>query len=345
MRGVACAALAVLAWLSTASSIVSAQPAGAPARIVIEHGRFTIESSPDDAPLARRLLTASVAQDSFPGLPRPRAAVRIVLAESKASFDAMMGGSAPEWGAAFAFPDRQLILMQGAAGGSDAGDPRVVLRHELAHLALHERFGQLPPRWFDEGYASVAAGEVSRATALATSLTLVARGVPSLDSLDRWFTRGSSSVQEAYALAHTAVAELRALDMARGLDAFLSVWHATLSYDQAMRNAYGITAADFDRRFRSAVRQRFGVLAIAANLSLAVGVLSIVLAPLYLNRRRRDRARLDALRAADRAQELEAASLAALLAVEHPGLTPEPGGGGGRADEGDRNHSREGHFR
>ena len=63
---------------------------------------------------------------------------------------------------------------------SDAGDPREVLRHELAHLALHEYLGDLPPRWFDEGYASYAAREWSREDALSANVALAIRGTPTL---------------------------------------------------------------------------------------------------------------------------------------------------------------------
>jgi hypothetical protein len=299
-------------------------------------GRFTVEAATGDVTLARTLLATALAADSFPGLPRSREPVRIVVAPTAAAFRALIGDGAPEWGAAFAIPSERLVLMQGGAAGSDAGDPRVVLRHELAHLALHEWLGGLPPRWFDEGYASFAAGEVSRQDALATSLALVARGVPPLDSLDGWFLRGAGAATEAYALAHTAIAQLHALDAERGLATFLSTWRSTLSYERAMRTAYGLTARDFDRQWRGAVRQRFGVLALAANLSLAIGVLTLVLAPLYVARRRRDRARLEALRAADVVQEREAAALAALLAeahgVEAPAAAPVPGSAPGVGD-------------
>ncbi|MFP5355115.1 MAG: hypothetical protein ACLGIK_08170, partial [Gemmatimonadota bacterium] len=60
--------------------------------------------------------------------------------------------------------------MQGRRASSDAGDPIRVLRHELAHLALHEYLGDLPTRWFDEGYASYAAGEWDRDRVIATNL-------------------------------------------------------------------------------------------------------------------------------------------------------------------------------
>ena len=80
--------------------------------------------------------------------------------------------------AAVAFPGERRIVMQGRNAGSDAGDPISVLRHELAHLALHEAMGDLPPRWFDEGYASFAAAETGRDQVLSTNVALVFRGVP-----------------------------------------------------------------------------------------------------------------------------------------------------------------------
>ena len=69
-----------------------------------------------------------------------------------------VGAGAPEWGAAIAFPTENAIVMQGSRANSSAGDPSVTLRHELAHLALHEYLADIPPRWFDEGYAAFAAG-------------------------------------------------------------------------------------------------------------------------------------------------------------------------------------------
>lgn len=310
-------ALALWAVPTVRGTLARAQ--GAADGVSVTQGRFTVLSAPGDVGLARRLLADASRDDRFPGLPGSSKPVRIIIAANGAQFRALIGTGAPEWGVAFALPEERTVIMHGAATGSASGDPRTVLRHELAHLALHDHLGAVPPRWFDEGYASFAAGEVTRTEALATSVALVARGVPSLDSLDAWFAGDATSAGEAYALAHTAVAELQALDPTRGLDRFLSIWGETLSYERAMRGAYGLTAADFDRRFRAAVRRRFGVLALVANLSLAIGFLTMVLAPLYVMRRRRDRARLEALRAADAVQEREAQMLAALLAVEHGG--------------------------
>jgi hypothetical protein len=125
-----------------------------------DRGRFTIVAYKTDELLARSVLASAVARDTFPGLARPTQRVVIAIAPDHRRFREWIGPTAPEWGAAVAFPESSRIVMQGRDAGSDAGDPVAVLRHELAHLALHEALGNLPPRWFDEGYASYAANEV-----------------------------------------------------------------------------------------------------------------------------------------------------------------------------------------
>ena len=263
----------------------------------------------------RSLLNAAVQRDSFPWLPRPRARVVIAVAPDERRFRDWIGPAAPEWGAAIAFPAQRLIVMQGRTAGSDAGDPRVVLRHELAHLALEEALGELPPRWFHEGYASVAAGEWGRQEVLATSVALLLRGMPSLDSLNASLSSTAPRADAAYALAHRAVAELAALDPQRGLTLFFEYWRQTRSLEVAIRRAFGVTQAQFEERWRQRTRRQYGALAIAADLSLAAALLMTVVVPLYMARRRRDRRRLTAMRAAELAAERAAreSALAELL--------------------------------
>jgi hypothetical protein len=232
---------------TTERTVLDGVPRGAER---IDVGRLTAVAYPPDLPLARSLLAAAAARDTFPGLPRPRARVLLALAPDAATFRAWGGVGAPEWGAALAFPGQSRILMQGRAAPSSAGDPAAVLRHELAHLALHEALGDLPPRWFDEGYASYAAGEFGRDDVLAANLALVTRGVPHLDDLDAYFTAGEGSAQEGYAFAYRAVADLAALDRERGLALFFTYWRQTSRFDLAVRQAYGITADAFETEWR-----------------------------------------------------------------------------------------------
>ena len=228
----------------------------------------------------------------------------IAIAPDAQRFREWTGAGAPDWGAAIAIPDEHRIVMQGSRAGSDAGDPRAVLRHELAHLALHEYLGALPPRWFDEGYAGYAAGEWSRDEVLAANVGLVLHGIPaSLDSLEDGFHGGASRASGAYALAYRAVSDLAALDPKRGLSLFFSYWKETGSMDIAMRRAYGLTKTAFEAEWRTRTMHRYGIIALVANVSLLFALLAFLLFPLLWVRRRRNRRRLDAIRAAESAND------------------------------------------
>ncbi len=291
----------------------SARSATAPtsATVRLDRGRFTAVAYPADVLLARALLDDAARRDTFPGLRRPVARVVLVVAPDAAHFRAWGGPGAPEWGSALAFPESGRILMQGRRAGSDAGDPRAVFRHELAHLALHEQLGDLPPRWFDEGYAGFAAGEWGRDEVLAANVALLTRGVPALDSLDLLFEQGSAVAQDGYALSYRAVADLAALDPERGLSGFFAAWRETGRFDAAVRAAYGLTSTQFETAWRSRTRLRYGVLAIGANVSLVTAVGLAFMAPFWITRRRRDRARLASMRAADAAEDARAAARSA----------------------------------
>jgi hypothetical protein len=258
---------------------------------------------PHDRQLATSLAANAMAADTFPGLPRPRQPVIIAIAPDKRRFREWAGASAPEWGSAIAFPASRRIVLQGQRAGSDAGDPVAVLRHELAHLALHEYLGDLPSRWFDEGYASYAAAEWGREEVLMTSLALALRGMPTLDELEESFGGGASAAQSAYALAYRAVAEMALMDRTHGMALFLSYWRTTGSFERAMRQAYGMTVADFERRWRQRTRRQYGGLALVSNVSMAGLLLLFILTPLYVARRRRDRRRLERMKEADEAAE------------------------------------------
>ena len=293
----------------------------------LDRGRFTIVAFPSDLALARTLLAEAERNDSFPGLPRPREHVLIAIAPDSRRFREWTGAGAPDWGAAIAIPAENRIVMQGSGAGSGAGDPRAALRHELAHLALHEQLGALPPRWFDEGYAGYSAGEWSRDEVLAANLGLVLHGLPaSLDSLEVGFHGGASRASGAYALAYRAVTDLAALDPHRGLSLFFEYWKQSGSMDQAMRRAFGLTQSGFEADWRARTMRRYGALAVITNLSAIVALLAFLLFPLLWIRRRRNTRRMSVLRAAEAESEHVArtSALDALLSAALTTQTPAP---------------------
>jgi hypothetical protein len=293
----------------------------------LDAGRFTAVYFPQDERLARSLVTGAARTDSFPWLPRPRERVLIAVSPDARRFRQWAGPEAPEWGVALAFPQSRRVIIQGSAAGSAAGDPLATLRHELAHLALHERRGDRPPRWFDEGYASLAAGEWNRDDVLATNVALALRGTPTFDQLESSFSGGATAAQSAYALSYRAVAEMATLDPDRGLTLFFQYWEAGRSLDAAVRQAFGMTLSGFEREFQKRVQRRYGALALFADLTLVFLVCGLALLPFFVARRARDRRRLRDMLAADAAAEQAErdAVLAMLLGLDGPPPSPADG--------------------
>jgi hypothetical protein len=317
-RAVACVAIAL--WGLASPRVAPAQPA--PLRL--DRSRFTALFYPSEQTLAQSLVSLAIANDTFPGLPRPRQHVLLAIAPDKRRFRDWVGPHAPEWGAAVAFPDSRRIVMQGRSAGSDAGDPRSVLRHELAHLALHEYLGELAPRWFDEGYASFAARETGRDDALAANVALAIKGTPDFAQLDSEFAEGATTAQTAYALAYGAVEQLASLDTAHGLSRFFESWRKEGTMERAIRSTYGITMAEFEQRWQRQTRRRYGGLALIGDVTFGGLLLLLIILPLYLARLQRDRRRMAALVAADKAAEIAArqSAIEALLRGDEP---PETG--------------------
>lgn len=320
----AIAAACGAAMIATAAAPGGAQDAGARR---FDGGRFTVYAYPEDAPLARALLDAARARDTFPGLPRPARRVEIAIAPDARRFREWIGPGVPEWGAAIAIPAEQRTVLQGRSAPSSAGDPLVVLRHELAHLALHDALPDAEiPRWLDEGYASFAAGETGRDDFLALQLALAARRGSSFAALDSGFLGGATRASATYALATRAVQELAALDRERGLALLFAYWREGGTLDAAVRRAYGVTLAGFEVRWAERMRRRYGALAVATDLGLAGVVLLLLVGPLWWARRRRDRRRLAALVAADAAADAraQADAIEALLAAVPPPSSGAP---------------------
>jgi len=101
--------------------------------------------------------------------------------------------------------------------------------------------------------------------------------------------------------------------------------------DRAVRASYGITLADFEKRWQQRTRRRYGALALVSNVTIGGVFVLVLLLPLYIARRHRDRVRMAALVAADEAAERaarESAIEALLSGDDWPGPGDERTGAG-----------------
>jgi hypothetical protein len=203
--------------------------------------------------------------------------------------DSLTRGHAPAWGAAIALPDTRTILLR-----ADLDDIYATLRHELAHLALHQAVRVRVPLWFDEGYAAWAAGEWERLGTLELNLAVVRGEVPDLRDLDGALRGSATTADAAYALAASAVTELARRNPSGSIAPLLQRLMMGHDFEAAVLETTGLTLPRFEQQWQLRLRQRYSL----ATWLLAGGgwgIIALFLWVLVRLRRRADRDRRAAL--------------------------------------------------
>jgi hypothetical protein len=226
----------------------------------------------------------------FPGLGRMRPGPFVlVLVEDSSAMARVSRGRAPGWGAGVAFPRARTIILR-----ADQPELEQTLHHELAHLALRESVRTYLPLWFDEGYATLAAGELDRMMQLELNLAVALGRVPSLRGLDRQLRGSAQEASLAYALAATAVAELARRPPPTDLTALLARLRDGEPFSMALESTLGIPEDRFEALWRRTLRQRYGLVTWLAAGGLWF-VIALAVFVITWHRRERDRPRRAAL--------------------------------------------------
>ncbi len=264
--------------------------------------RVSVLYQPADSLTAKRVRDFLEGQRPLPGLPDTLPNdVRAVVAHSRAAFDRLTGGQVPEWGAGVALPSLNLLVVPGGQGRSLVDvEGRRVLRHEWAHLGLHQYLGALRvPRWFDEGYAQYAAGgwELSQAWRLRVLLAL--GRAPAMDSLTLQWPRERANADAAYLLAASALGYLLHESGDRGLQLFLTRWRDSGDFEAALRNTFGVSSGQLEEDWRAWVRSHYGWLFVLSRSAIFWMALALVLLLMLRSRHTRNHERLARLRATE----------------------------------------------
>lgn len=274
---------------------------GAPAEglLTVSGRRVTVHYAPADSLLAERFLAFLDDQRPLPGLPDSvPAGVDAWLAPDEAVFDSLVGGRPPEWSAGVALPSRNALIVPVYGGGlTRPGEAGRVLRHEWAHLGLHQYLGERRvPRWFDEGYAEWSGGWDAR-EAWRLRILLATGGMPRLDSLGfRWPGRADAA-RMAYLLSATVVEYLLSASGEHGLEVFLERWREGGSFEAALRSTYGVTSGQLEEDWRRFVKRRYGWLYVLSHSAVFWAFLALLLLGMAWIRRRERRRRMEKLRA------------------------------------------------
>jgi hypothetical protein len=322
-------ALLVLLVCAAVATVAAAQ---APGRV----GDVVLRVWPGSERLAASLAPRDL---EFIGLPRDilrrGTDVTVFVAPDEARFDSLTGGRAPEWGAGVAMPQLGIIVLPGyVSARTGTHDLPQILRHELAHVALQRHLGNaLVPRWFTEGYATWSAGQFDGGSGWQLRLALATDRAPALDSLTLDWPLLATDARIAYLLSASAVSYLYTLGSPQTFERFLTTWASDGDFERALREVYIVASPQFERLWRAHVKRRYGWLQVIAQTAFIWVVLTGLVLVLFVQRRRRDRRRLETMRA----NELPDAPAYWLDPPEEPGeggadtAPPPPTGHGPRA--------------
>lgn len=298
---VAFAACFVVAWGGPLGAQVPTVLDGEP-YAALRGERASVYFARSDSLVAERVLDLLDAQLPLPGLPATVPdEVTAVLTHGPEAFDQLTGGAVPEWRAGVAIPEAgMLVLPYGEGPGVLDAEGRRTLRHEWAHLGLHEYLGDLRvPRWFDEAYAQWASGGFDASEAWRLRVLLALGRAPELDSLALGWPTGLEEARTAYLLSASALAYLLEPSGDRGLSLFLERWRAERSFDSALVRTFGVTQGQFEEDWKAHVRSRYGWLLVLSRSSVFWLVLALVLLALARARRGRNREKMARLRATE----------------------------------------------
>lgn len=275
--------------------------AGPGAWRVLGTPRVSVFHAPEDSSRARGVLGFLSRQPPLPALPPGLPdSVRVYLAPSEAVFDSLTGGRIPEWGGGVAVPGARAMVLPAYGGERGSGwSQSRTLRHEWAHLGLHQRLeGLRIPRWFDEGYAEWASGGWNAREGWRLRVALTAGGFD-LDSLSLGWPRERVRAEVAYMLAGTAVEYLARASGERGLELFLRRWRELGSFEGALRRVYGVTSSQLEEDWREYVKDRYGWLFVLSHSVIFWLFLALALLGMVWIRRRRNRRAMARLRATE----------------------------------------------
>jgi hypothetical protein len=256
----------------------------------VQVGQVTAVAWPQQLDLAIQLADQADRRADWPGLGRfAPSPMQLVVVPDARRLDSLTLGRAPRWGAAVALPATRTIVIR-----ADGENLQGTLRHELAHLALHQRVPVRVPLWFDEGYAAWAAGEWERLGVLELNLAVARGALPDFRALDGALRASETSAGAAYALAYSAVTELARRNPSGSLTPLLGRLASGEDFDAAVLATTGLTLDRFEETWQHSVRRRYGL---STWLLAGGGWLLVAAAVLVLVhfRRRADRPRRLAL--------------------------------------------------
>jgi hypothetical protein len=287
--------LAGFARLAFGALLVLATPALAspPDEVATEHFRF--EPDAGAVGLADHLAGIAEAKRSYVlgllGSADDRV-IEVRIASDEPSMERMLGTRGPvrEWISGLAFPDQGLVVL--SARGNEVFGASDTFVHEIAHLYLASSLqGRPVPRWFQEGFAMLVAGE-ELGERLKTFLGAAATGsFLTLEELSDSFPGEVPKVHLAYAQSQLFVRWLQRSTGGAGVKNLVQALQVGMPFDLAFDRTFGGSPGTLWKRFERTVDPLSSWLVFATSAAVLWMLVMILFLWAYVRKRRRAAAR------------------------------------------------------
>ncbi len=203
---------------------------------------------------------------------------KIYIENDLRSFKELIGTAFPDWGAAAALPYREMIAIKSPAHFSLGKPLGELVRHEYAHLALHDRLRmQNPPRWLDEGVAMYVSSEWGWEDNFAMSRAVVFRSLVPLHEIEDLNLFPSGRAQTAYAESYLAVKYILDEYGDGTLNYLLDAIRSRESFNDAFLNTFGSSYKEFEEEYFKFLNTRYNLMTLFGDLYFVWIFLAVVI--------------------------------------------------------------------
>ncbi len=254
----------------------------------------------------------------------PSRKFQVFIARSEDEFIKMTRGTAPEWSVAIARRNPPAIILK-----SPEISPLSFYRfmdvviHELNHIYIHRiRNNATMPAWFVEGLAMRSAGEFSIMQKVLISQAKWRNQLIPLSRLYSMRTRSSTSVDQAYAQAASAV---NAMEYYYGSSVFSLIFNTmnfpphgeasrvNMDFSKAFQFVTGDDQLDFQEKYNEFIRMNYNWLFLLQASSLIFIALPVILVIGFILKRKKSRRKMELWQIEE--------DLEQLVSEENPGET------------------------
>ena len=229
-------------------------------RILLDEWGVSIEFREADRKVASEV--ASICRKTIPGLALQLrlAAIqpfRVFLLSDVRVYEERTGLTLPSWGVAFAFPANDIMLVDVGRATKEWDTLDKVIPHELSHLLLHQRAGDVPfPLWFMEGLAQWQAGEWTVMESWRLMEAVWGNRAPALGQVVSYMPAEESRARDAYRISYAAF-QYRFEERTDRLGDFLDEVVRRGDFDQAFAAFWNETEGQFGARFDEYIARKY----------------------------------------------------------------------------------------